>query len=113
MIPARIGSTRLKYKNLALLDNKAVIEYAIINSIKSGQDICDVNLQTAPIRFGKCNDQSIKVSYTGMKGQSNLVAENYKNSELIIDFHDIEKELLEKSSFKKIIPASLKNVITN
>ena len=35
MIPARIGSTRLKYKNLALLDNKAVIEYAIINSIKS------------------------------------------------------------------------------
>ena len=35
MIPARIGSTRLKYKNLALLDNKAVIEYAIINAIKS------------------------------------------------------------------------------
>ena len=29
MIPARIGSTRLKIKNLALLDNKPLISYAI------------------------------------------------------------------------------------
>ena len=35
MIPARIGSVRLKYKNLALIHNKAVIEYAIINALNS------------------------------------------------------------------------------
>ena len=29
MIPARIGSKRLKYKNLALIDNKPMIYYAI------------------------------------------------------------------------------------
>ena len=29
MIPARIGSTRLKYKNLALINNKPLIYYAI------------------------------------------------------------------------------------
>ena len=108
-----INSSYPEYNSQSFAEEPYVLVSFIINSIKFGQDICDVNLQTAPIRFGKCNDQSIKVSYTGMKGQSNLVAENYKNAELIIDFHDIEKELLEKSSFKKIIPASLKNVITN
>lgn len=35
MIPARIGSTRLKYKNLALIKDKAVIEYTILNAKKS------------------------------------------------------------------------------
>lgn len=35
MIPARIGSQRLKYKNLALIKNKALIEYSIINAIKT------------------------------------------------------------------------------
>ena len=35
MIPARIGSVRLRYKNLALLNKRAVIEYAIINAIES------------------------------------------------------------------------------
>ena len=29
MIPARIGSQRLKFKNLALLNNKPIIYYAI------------------------------------------------------------------------------------
>lgn len=35
MIPARIGSQRLKYKNLALIKNKALIEYSILNAIKT------------------------------------------------------------------------------
>lgn len=35
MIPARIGSQRLKYKNLALIKNKALIEYSIVNAIKT------------------------------------------------------------------------------
>lgn len=35
MIPAREGSIRLKYKNLALINNKALIEYSIINAKKA------------------------------------------------------------------------------
>tara|TARA_B100000242_G_scaffold246204_1_gene186816 strand:- start:196 stop:897 length:702 start_codon:yes stop_codon:yes gene_type:complete len=35
MIPARFGSQRLKYKNLALIKNKALIEYSIENAKKS------------------------------------------------------------------------------
>lgn len=35
MIPARIGSQRLKYKNLALIDNKPMIYYAIQAAKKS------------------------------------------------------------------------------
>ena len=35
MIPARIGSQRLKFKNLALINGKPLISYAIENSIKS------------------------------------------------------------------------------
>jgi CMP-N-acetylneuraminic acid synthetase len=35
MIPARLGSQRLKKKNLALVNNKALIEYAIISAKKS------------------------------------------------------------------------------
>ena len=35
MIPARIGSTRLKYKNLALIDQKPLIYYAINAAKKS------------------------------------------------------------------------------
>ncbi len=36
MIPARIGSTRLKMKNLALIDGKPMIAYTIIAAQKSG-----------------------------------------------------------------------------
>jgi CMP-N-acetylneuraminic acid synthetase len=36
MIPARIGSNRLKMKNLALLDGKPMIQYAIESAIQSG-----------------------------------------------------------------------------
>jgi CMP-N-acetylneuraminic acid synthetase len=36
MIPARIGSTRLKMKNLALMDGKPMIAYSIIAAQKSG-----------------------------------------------------------------------------
>ena len=35
MIPARMGSTRLKYKNLALINNKPLIYYSIKASIDS------------------------------------------------------------------------------
>jgi CMP-N-acetylneuraminic acid synthetase len=35
MIPARIGSERLKKKNLALVDNKPLIFYSINAAIKS------------------------------------------------------------------------------
>lgn len=35
MIPAREGSVRLKYKNLALINNKALIEYSILNAKKT------------------------------------------------------------------------------
>ena len=35
MIPARIGSTRLKYKNLALVNNKPLIYYSIKSAIES------------------------------------------------------------------------------
>jgi|TARA_B100000795_G_C22783056_1_gene433310 CMP-N-acetylneuraminic acid synthetase len=36
MIPARLGSTRLKMKNLALIDGKPMISYAINAAVKSG-----------------------------------------------------------------------------
>jgi len=36
MIPARFGSTRLKMKNLALIDGKPMISYAINAAVKSG-----------------------------------------------------------------------------
>ena len=35
MIPARIGSERLKFKNLSLLNGKPLIYYAINSSLKS------------------------------------------------------------------------------
>ena len=35
MIPARLGSQRLKKKNLALVGGKALIEYAIISAKKA------------------------------------------------------------------------------
>jgi len=35
MIPARIGRQRLKYKNLALIKDKALIEYSILNAINT------------------------------------------------------------------------------
>ena len=35
-LPARIGSSRLKYKNFALLDDKPLISYAINAAKQSG-----------------------------------------------------------------------------
>ena len=45
MIPARIGSERLKYKNLALINGKPLISYAI-NSVKQSKLVDEVYINS-------------------------------------------------------------------
>ena len=52
MIPARIGSERLKFKNLALLNNKPLIYYAI-NSAKKSNVFNKIILNSDNLIFNK------------------------------------------------------------
>ena len=47
---ARIGSTRLKYKNLALINNKPLIYYAI-NAAKKSKNLDKIVLNSDDIIF--------------------------------------------------------------
>ena len=48
MIPARIGSQRLKYKNLALINNKPMIYYAI-KAAKKSQCFDKIFINSSPM----------------------------------------------------------------
>jgi len=56
MIPARIGSSRLKYKNFALLDDKPLISYAI-NAAKQSGVFDDIVLNSDDIVFKSIADR--------------------------------------------------------
>ena len=52
MIPARIGSERLKYKNLALINGKPLISYAI-NAVKKSKFVDEIYINSDDEIFSK------------------------------------------------------------
>ena len=56
MIPARIGSQRLKFKNFALIKNKPLISYAI-NAAKNSKIFSNVIINSDSKLFKKIADE--------------------------------------------------------
>ena len=80
MIPARIGSERLKYKNLAILKNKPLIYYAI-NSAKKSKIFDKIFLNSDNSLFKKISDKYNIQFYLRKKkyGSSNTKSDTVVN----------------------------------
>lgn len=80
MIPARIGSERLKYKNLSMLNKKPLIYYAI-NSAKKSKVFDKIFLNSDNIIFKKISDRYNVEFYLRKKkyGSSNTKSDTVVN----------------------------------
>lgn len=88
MIPARLGSQRLKKKNLAKVGTKALCEHAII-SAKRSNIFDEIYLNTESLSLKKYADK-YKI---GFYHRSKELARNNTNSDLVVkDFFDKFKE---------------------
>jgi len=91
MIPARIGSERLKYKNLALLNNKPMIFYSI-EAAKKSKCFDEIFINSDHNIFSKIAKKN-KVSF--YKRVKKLGGSNIKSDDIVYDFmrnnpeHDI------------------------
>ena len=59
MIPARIGSERLKKKNLALIGKKPLIQYSI-EAAKNAKIFDDIYINSDSVIFSKIAKKNIK-----------------------------------------------------
>ena len=57
MIPARLGSTRVKNKNLRLINNKPLIQY-IIDSAKKSELLNDIYVNSESTKFKEISNRS-------------------------------------------------------
>ena len=84
MIPARIGSTRLKYKNLRLLGGKPVIAHVIDSAVQSGVFDCVVVNSDSPV-FAKIAARHGAEFY---HRPEHLGSSETRSDEVITDFMD-------------------------
>ena len=82
MIPARIGSQRLKYKNLALIDNKPMIYYAI-RAAKKSQCFDKIFINSDHKVFSKIAKR-YKINF--YKRSKELGKANIKSDSVVYDF---------------------------
>ncbi len=82
MIPARIGSQRLKLKNLALLNNKPLIYYAI-HSAKNSKIFDKIFINSDDAVFEKIANR-YKIDF--YKRRKNLGTSNTKSDDVVYDF---------------------------
>ena len=68
MIPARIGSTRFKKKNLALLNGKPMIEYSIEASKKNPDQVFNTNLVGTYNILKKCIKDKSNIIFLSSSG---------------------------------------------
>ncbi len=117
MIPARIGSQRLKYKNLSLLNKKPLISYVIENSIKSKMfdkiilnsdhkifkkiaDKYNIDFYLRPKKIGSSNTKSDDVVYDFIK--------KYPEVDLITWVNSVSP-FQTSSEIKKVVKFFIKN----
>ncbi len=82
MIPARIGSQRLKFKNFALIKNKPLISYAI-NAAKNSKIFSNVIINSDSKLFKKIADE-LKCDFFLRKKK--LGSSNTKSDDVVNDF---------------------------
>ena len=82
MIPARIGSKRLKYKNLALLNNKPLISY-VINTTLESKIFDKIFINSDEKFFG---DISKRYNIDFYNRPKKLGGSNISSDEVVIDF---------------------------
>ena len=82
MIPARIGSTRLKNKNLALLNSKPLIYYSI-NAAKKSKIFDKIIINSDSELFSKISKR-YKVGF--YKRSEKLGGSNIKSDDVVLDF---------------------------
>lgn len=82
MIPARIGSQRLKKKNLALIGKKALIEY-VIDSAKRSKIFDDIYVNSDSKVFKKISDKN-KINF--YLRDKKFGSSNTKSDDVVFDF---------------------------
>jgi CMP-N-acetylneuraminic acid synthetase len=82
MIPARIGSQRLKYKNLAMINNKPMIYYTI-NAAKKSECFDKIFINSDHNIFSKIS-KKYKVNF--YKRSKSLGGSNIKSDSIVYDF---------------------------
>ena len=82
MIPSRIGSERLKYKNLALINNKPLISFAI-NAAKKSKIFDEIYINSDHNIFSKIAER-YKVNF--YKRPSRLGGSNIRSDIVVYDF---------------------------
>ena len=117
MIPARLGSQRLKKKNLAKVGNKKLIEYAII-SAKKTKIFDKIIVNSESIIFKKFSDK-YKVNF--FKRNSKYATSKTTSDEVVKNFFDNFEDIdilvwintttpfLTSNDIKKIIRYFIKN----
>ena len=100
MIPARLGSTRVKNKNLRLINNKPLIQY-IIDSAKKSKYINDIYINSEADIFQNIAEEN-KINF--YKRSEKLASDKATNDDFVLDFInsvncDIIIQLLATSPF--------------
>ena len=91
MIPARIGSERLKFKNLALVNNRPLIYYSI-NTAKKSKIFTDIFINSDNKIFEKISKRYFTNFYLIKK---KLGSSNTKSDDVVYDFlKNIECDIL-------------------
>ena len=91
MIPARLGSTRVKNKNLRLINNKPLIEY-IIDSAKKSKYLKEIYINSEAIVFKELAKKN-KINY--YKRDKFFSTDNATNDDFALDFiNNVECDLL-------------------
>ena len=100
MIPARIGSQRLKLKNLALLNNKPLIYYAI-HSAKNSKVFDKIFINSDDAVFKKIANR-YKIDF--YKRRKNLGSSNAKSDGAnMLHLDNLEKLLTNLVAIKKLV----------
>ena len=91
MIPARLGSTRVKNKNLRIIDQKPLVQY-IIDSAKKSQYLKDIYINSEASIFQKIADDNSVQFY---QREESLSTDTATNDDFTLDFiNNIECDIL-------------------
>ena len=91
MIPARLGSTRVKNKNLRLINNKPLIQY-IIDSASKSEFLNEIYVNSESMVFKEIADKNEIRFY---QRSEELASDNATNDDFALDFiNNIECDIL-------------------
>jgi len=91
MIPARLGSTRVKNKNLRLINRKPLIQF-IIDSAKESDYLQDIYINSESLIFQDISEQNSLKFY---HRDENLSSDEATNDDFALDFiNNVECDLL-------------------